>query len=489
MINASFRTKILIVTLIPVISTAIILAYTLISGHVNEFNKRNYAEGKNIASYIALTSEYGLYTNNFSYLKPILDQTINQQDIIAVFIENQDKTIVLKKINKSYIDFDVSNINYNRYTIFNSDIFKSSVEINDIDIAEDNKTALVTNKVGTVYVVVNPDNVNLLRNEIILNGVFTTLLLTMVTIFIAVIFSRSITKPIRKIHDGVKKIKKGNLDYRIPVSFSGELAALANGVNNMTASLETARLKEEEQKKSLILAKQEAEEANKAKSLFLSSMSHEMRTPMNAVLGFAQLIELDAKDEVTKQNIQEIFVATRHLLGLIEDFLELSHIESGKVNLATECYQLKAIIEGCISMVKSSADEMSVQINNKTILLPDVDIYVDEKRFRQVVLNLLTNAIKYNNENGSVTIDYSIEDDKMLCLSIKDTGSGIDAIYHDKLFSFFDRAGQECSNITGTGLGLAISKTLVEKMNGSIDFESEVGRGSHFWIKVPLAND
>lgn len=486
MTNTSFRTKILLITLIPVISTAIILAYILISGEVNEFNKRNEAKGKDIASYIALTSEYGIYTNNFDYLKPILQHSINQQDIIAVYIANKDDSIVLEKLNKNYNGFDLNNISNSSYTIFHSDILKNPVEINDINTV-DNEEPLTSKKVGEVSVVINRNNVNVRRNEIILNGVLITLLLTIATIFVAVLFSRSITRPIQKIHEGVKKIKKGNLSYRIPVNFSGELAALANGVNNMTVALESARLKEEKQKESLMLAKQEAEDANKAKSLFLSSMSHEMRTPLNAVLGFAQLIEIDAQDDNIKENIHEIIIASKHLLGLIEDFLELSLIESGNVKLSLENYKFKSIIDDCVSMVKSSADKRSIQIDNKIDLIPDATIYVDGKRFRQVVLNLLTNAIKYNNENGSVTINYFIEDDSMLCLSVKDTGRGIDSLYYDKLFSYFDRAGQECSNITGTGLGLAISKTLVEKMNGTIDFESEVGKGSHFWIKVPLA--
>lgn len=485
MISASFRTKVLLVTLIPVISTAIILAYILISGHVNEFNKRNDAEGKNIASYIALTSEYGVFTNDFEYLKPILEHTVSQRHIIAVYIKNQNESVVLEKFNQNYKRFDLSNINNSPYTLFESDIVKSSVEINDInDIANEN--TIINSKVGTVYVVINPDNVNVLRNQIILNGVFTTLFFTVVTIFTALFFSRSVTNPIRKIYDGIKNIKDGDLSHRIPVNFSGELAVLASGINNMTASLETARLKEEKQKSSLIIAKQQAEEASKAKSLFLSSMSHEMRTPMNAVLGFAQLIELDAKDEETKQNSQEILEASRHLLEIIEDLLELSQIESGKINLSMDNYQLKSIIKNCVSMVKSLAVKRSIHIDNKIDLLPDISIYIDAKRFRQIVLNVLTNAIKYNNENGKVTINYSVEDKSMLCFSVTDTGRGIDSLYHGELFSYFDRAGQECSDIAGTGLGLAISKSLVEKMGGEIGFESEVGKGSHFWIKVPL---
>jgi signal transduction histidine kinase len=208
---------------------------------------------------------------------------------------------------------------------------------------------------------------------------------------------------------------------------------------------------------------------------------------MNAILGFSQLIEIETKDDITKENVREIILASKHLLGLIDDLLELSQIETGKVKLCIESYNLKSILDFCISMVKSSAEKMSIRIDNKVDSLPDINIKVDNKRFKQVVLNLLSNAIKYNKKNGSVVIDYSLDDENMLCLSITDTGKGIDPQHYNQLFNHFDRAGQECSNIAGSGLGLAISKKLIDKMNGSIGFESTISEGSHFWVKVPLS--
>lgn len=237
----------------------------------------------------------------------------------------------------------------------------------------------------------------------------------------------------------------------------------------------------------LIESKNEAEEANRTKSLFLSSMSHEIRTPMNAVLGFAQLIKEDTKDEYIEDSALEIITAGKHLLELIEEMLDISTIESGKVKLCIESYELKNILNICISMINSSVEQRSITIDNKVDSLPDIKIKVDEKRFKQVILNFLTNAIKYNIEKGSVIIDCSVVDEKMLFLSVTDSGKGIAPHYYDNIFNHFDRAGQEGSNITGTGLGLAISKKLIEKMNGTIGFESTIGEGSCFWVKVPLS--
>lgn len=246
------------------------------------------------------------------------------------------------------------------------------------------------------------------------------------------------------------------------------------------------RLTAVENEQKLLIAKKMIEKASQIKSEFISSMSHELRTPMNAILGFSQIIQMQSKDDKTKENIKEILNAGDHLLELINQVLDLSKIESGTEYLSIESHNLNDLLNECLSTIKPIADKRSIVIDNNVDLPPDTKINVDKSRFKQILLNLLSNAIKYNSEKGTVTMDCSLTDKKMLCLSISDTGRGLTSEQKTHIFKPFDRAGAENSNITGTGLGLVITKDLIEQMNGTIGFESEVEKGSRFWIEIPL---
>lgn len=263
-------------------------------------------------------------------------------------------------------------------------------------------------------------------------------------------------------------------------------------MHNRRLYREVRRRKVVEQKlldlnKSLVEARYEADTANKAKSQFLSSMSHELRTPLNAILGFSQLLEMNENDDETKQNIDEIITAGNHLLKLITEILDLSKIESGKIEISIASHNLNELLYYCLAIIKPAADKRSISIENNVIAFLDITVNVDEMRFKQVALNLLSNAVKYNSENGKVIIDCSKVEGNMLQLSITDDGNGLTMEQQHQLFKPFNRVGAEASNIEGTGLGLAISKDLIELMGGSIGVESEVGKGSCFWLKIPLS--
>ena len=237
----------------------------------------------------------------------------------------------------------------------------------------------------------------------------------------------------------------------------------------------------------LIDARNEAEKANLAKSEFLSSMSHELRTPLNAVLGFSQLIEMNTKDKETCENAQEIRVAGKHLLELINEVLDLSKIEAGKINLSIKDVDLNQIASECISLIQPLANERSIRVLDNITSTSTYNIIADKTRFKQVILNLLSNAIKYNKEHGSITLDCESLSSGKFRISVSDTGQGLTKEQQLHLFKPFERVGAEKTAIEGTGIGLVICKRLIQAMNGTIGFNSELGSGSIFWVDIPMA--
>jgi signal transduction histidine kinase len=227
--------------------------------------------------------------------------------------------------------------------------------------------------------------------------------------------------------------------------------------------------------------------ANRAKSDFLSSMSHELRTPLNSILGFSQLIDVTTKEDSSKEHAGEIINAGNHLLTLIDKLLDLAKIESGTVELSIKSHILHKLICSCVSTLTPMIEEKSIQIHNNINPSETFNIDVDSVKFKQVVFNILTNAIKYNTENGEITIECSRVENNMLCISITDTGAGLTLEQQHYIFNRFERVGQSNTDVEGTGLGLAISKDLIEMMGGNIGVESDVGKGSRFWIQVPLS--
>lgn len=303
-------------------------------------------------------------------------------------------------------------------------------------------------------------------------------------------------------------ISKDGSEYQIadsaaPIRNGNKILGMVLVFNDVT---EQYRLREEAEKRKIELqkskdeleeevklrtadylqAKEEAESANQSKSEFLSSMSHELRTPLNAILGFSQLLAMDIQDEQSKDNIDEIYNAGQHLLALIDEVLDLSKIEAGKINVSLEDVSLKLLIQDCVNLIDSSAQERSISIVNHVEAGESYTVLADYTRFKQVILNLLSNAVKYNRDGGSITINGEIVSKNRLRLSVTDTGVGLSGEQQQLLFKPFERIGAEVTETEGTGIGLVITKRLIEIMEGVIGVDSQPDEGSTFWVEVNL---
>ncbi len=255
-----------------------------------------------------------------------------------------------------------------------------------------------------------------------------------------------------------------------------------------------------EKNEELSIAKAEAEQANVAKSEFLSRMSHELRTPMNSILGFAQLMDMGELNPAHKKGINQILKSGKHLLDLINEVLDISKIEAGHLTISPEPVEIRGIISETIDIVRHLAEENQISLEFDPSISKKLFVKADRQRLKQVLLNLINNAVKYNRVGGSVKVECGIgsrqlavgsqqqtEDSRLktVRISVTDTGMGLVQENIEKLFNPFVRIDAERTGVEGTGLGLTISKKLIEAMGGKIGIESERGKGSTFWVELP----
>ena len=285
--------------------------------------------------------------------------------------------------------------------------------------------------------------------------------------------SWSLIGPVRHMDERLQQIASGDFAGRVEIPNRDELGALAANLNRMSEEL--GRLY------------QQLEAASRHKSEFLANMSHELRTPLNAIIGFSEVLlermfgELNPKQE---EYLQDIMTSGRHLLSLINDILDLSKVEAGRMELEPSAFDLPAALEGCLTLVRERATRHGITLG-LTVDERLGQIVADERKVRQVVLNLLSNAVKFTPEGGRVAVGAARADGSVE-VSVSDTGIGIAQDEQEAIFEEFRQAGSDYTRKReGTGLGLALSRKFVELHGGRIWVKSEVGKGSTFTFTLP----
>ena len=331
-----------------------------------------------------------------------------------------------------------------------------------------------------------------------------TLLLCLLTLFIAImlgiITTNLITKPIYRLNKASAAIAAGKLNQMVKIEGIAELKALATSFNIMAEKLqdsfENLEHRVAERTAELVIAKEKAEAANRAKSTFLANMNHELRTPLNGILGYAQILKCDKQIMQYKRVETGLDIIERsgtHLLDLINDILDLAKIEARKIELLLRNFNLITMLSSLCAIIDVKAKQKNLSV--KLITPPDCPVYVlgDEKRISQILLNLLSNAVKFT-DKGEISLQLQIlkqtAHDIHCRFAVIDSGIGIAESDLTAIFQAFKQVGEQNRNNEGTGLGLAISRKLVQLLNSNLQVESIVGQGSIFWFELilPIAN-
>ncbi|HBO2213646.1 ATP-binding protein [Pseudomonas aeruginosa] len=483
------RTRMLAISLGPALLLTLLLTAYFTYSRLQDLRQELTHTGQLIADQLAPAAEYGVIAGNTPVLQKLLQATLDTPHVRFIEVRDRNDSILVyveqlpgALQNAAPIDIFHSTIQRQRIALASDPLLDGASE-GDGQSGED--------YLGRVVVGMSNDAFSQRQQEILLKAALLAAFALILTFLVARRLAQRLSAPISTMGQAVEAIQSGDYKTSLPILDDGEIGDLARHINNLASGLDRASREQEQAISQLISAREEAEQANRAKSDFLAMMSHELRTPMNGVLGMLQLLETTEQTREQAEYTALATESTEHLLKVINDILDFSRIERGALELECIPFNLLELVQGSALVFQHSAQQRGLALELQIQAgLENIEVCGDPTRIRQILVNLLGNALKFTEEGAiHLSLEWQALDHDVLWLTcaVHDSGIGISPERLEHMFDAFQQADSSISRrYGGTGLGLAIARTLAERMGGTLQAESKEGSGSTFTLEIPL---
>ena len=500
------RRRVLFLAIVPMVLVSIAIGFYLTQAHLGYMRAAMEQRGDAIARYLAFAGEFSLLIDDRTRLQHLVEQAFLGPEVEAVIILDDQGRVVARKSRSGFFVRAHHGAGSGGLLEFQRDVYPTTAA-EDAE-SEELRGVEPDHRLGRVLVYISRDHLRATARDVIVRSVLFILFGLLFASLLALLLARELLAPIQRITDLVGRVQRGDLSSRLARRSGAEFGELEQGINRMVKTIEgsqkdlelrvaqaTARLRQtvealRQQQVALEASRREAIEAGKAKERFLALVSHELRTQLNAIVGFAELLEKSPGRTESMEYVQIINNASRQLLAIIDDVLSYSGLNAGTLKVERKPFSPEAVLEDVVSLLSRDAHRKGLEL----VLLIHRDtphcVMGDPVRFSQVVSNLLINAIKFTDSGEILVVSEALVDDgkRFLQVSVDDSGIGIDAEMRDQLFEPFVQGDSSIQKrFGGTGLGLAISRSLMERMGGRIWLDDSMLGGSRFCIALPLA--